>query len=108
MENVVLIDDLTDYVDRAIQSVNDAVAKQRNKGLLVEMPEKIDFNVEVVFAFQVLEVRQATTGTGGDSRTQTENTEDNGTSTRTGSNVGRTASGHDSTSETTYEYTKDA
>jgi hypothetical protein len=88
MINIVKIDDLDQVVATAIQKVYNAVALARAAGnFQVELPEKLDFSMNVVSGWQVLESQSSESGgskeTGGyiDNSSSNENgtINDNGT-----------------------------
>ena len=55
--NIVKIEDLGDCVARVIAQVNAGVLAAIEGGILAELPEFIDFNMQVVTAFQSLPMR---------------------------------------------------
>lgn len=108
MDSIVPISELRHYVSQVLDEIRYGVNEQRMKGLVAEMPETVNFQCEVVFEFQTLEVRRTSESAGDDTRTQNDTTVDTGetVSERTGSQ--RVASGHDQTSTTEATYTSDA
>ena len=98
------IGDLRSAVNQAIDSIAAAVADQRDRGLLVDMPEEIQFQANLIYGWQVLEMRSESVGvsaetTGGtEASRRTEESEQ--TSTRR--QFGEVA--HDSQNQTDYKY----
>lgn len=108
MDNIVPISELRGFVNQVLEEIRYGVNEQRMKGLMVEMPDTVNFQCEVVFDFQALEVRRTSETTGDDTRTQDDTTVDTGTTTSTRNGSQRVASGHNQTSVTEAEYTTDA
>lgn len=107
MENVVQIANLRHYINQVIEEIRYGVNEQRMKGLVVDMPEEVSFDCEVVFAFQSLEMRRASVTEGGDSRTQDEFATDTGETTRTGEQLQTSYQGHDQKTVENVEYAAD-
>lgn len=108
MDSIVPISGLRGYVSQVLDEIRYGVNEQRMKGLLVEMPETVNFQCEVVFEFQALEVRRTSESTGDDSSTKNETSTDTGETVSTRNGSQRVASGHDQTSTTEATYTTDA
>ena len=66
--------DITAHVTNVLMNIKHGVEAARNQGLIVELPEKVDFQIEVVTAAQslVAEETRTTTDTDTLARTTTE------------------------------------
>lgn len=107
MDNIVPIDQLRHHVNRVLEEIRYGVNAQRLSGLIVDMPEEVQFDCEVIFEFQSMEIRRASVTEGGDSRTQTEVATDTGETTRTGEQVQTSYQGHDQKTVENVEYAAD-
>jgi hypothetical protein len=58
MENIVPIADLRSHISQVLEEIRYGVNEQRQKGLLVDMPEEVTFQCQVIFEFQSKEVRK--------------------------------------------------
>lgn len=98
------IGDLRAAVNQAIDGIAAAVADQRGRGLLVDMPESIDFQANLIYGWQTLEMRVESIGvsaetTGGtEASRRSEESEQNSTRNQFGEVA------HDSRNTTNYEY----
>jgi hypothetical protein len=107
MDSIVPISELDGFVSQVLDKIRHGVNEQRLKGLLVEMPETVNFQCEVVFEFQALEVRRTSESAGDDTRSQNETATDTGESTRESNGLTQGLSEHDQTTKTTATYTTD-
>jgi hypothetical protein len=107
MENIVPIAELRNHVDRVLEEIRHGVHAQRQKGLIVDMPDEVQFDCEVIFEFQSLEIRRASVTEGGDSRTQDEISTESGETTRTGEQSQTSYQGHDQKTVENVEYGAD-
>jgi hypothetical protein len=105
MENVIPIEDLPDFIDRAIAKVSEGVALARSRGILAELPKEIQFDVVLIEKWQsqdmpIIGVENSTstetgngtstsTQTGGSTRTSTESDSGTNTSSDTGQTAGQ-------------------
>jgi hypothetical protein len=94
MQNVVPIDDLPDFIDRAIAKVSEGVALARRRGILAELPNEVQFEVTVVSRWQHpdLVIVDTNTSTGRDNGTNTSVSAQKGGGTRTSTEKSTTES----------------
>jgi hypothetical protein len=98
------IGDLRVSINQAIDSIAAAVADQRDRGLLVDMPESIDFQAILIFDWQALEMRVESTGVSAETTGGTEASRRSEESTQesTRQQFGEVA--HDSRNTTEFAY----
>ena len=60
MENIVRIEELSDFVAATLTEINRGVSAARAEGLLCDLPKEVQFTVLVVKEFQALELKGAT------------------------------------------------
>lgn len=101
---VIPIEQLREAVAMAIMEACKGVDDVRGKGIIIDMPESVDFQCVVVTGWQSLEMRSESIGTSEDTRAGGETSTRTETSEAESQDTGRTASGHDQTSETQYGY----
>lgn len=88
MENIVPIGDLRKHISDVLEAIRYGVNDQRKTGLVVDMPEEVNFQCQVVFSFQALELRRESVVEGQDGRTGFESVTDQTSGTRTGTQTG--------------------
>jgi hypothetical protein len=76
--DIVQIEDLDQEVAKALCKISDAVVIARAAGVQAELPAKVDFQINVVSRWQVLEVVSAESG---ESKENGKSTEKGGTTT---------------------------
>lgn len=108
MDSIVPISELDGFISQVLDKIRTGVNEQRLKGLLVEMPDTVNFQCEVVFDFQALEVRRTSESAGDDTRSQNETATDTGESTRESNGLSQGLSEHDQKTVTNATYTTDA
>lgn len=108
MDSIVPISELDGFVSQVLDKIRHGVNEQRLKGLLVEMPDTVNFQCEVVFDFQSLEVRRTSESAGDDTRSQNETSTETGESTRTSNGLTQGLSEHDQKTVTKATYATDA
>ena len=107
MDNIVPIDQLRHHINRVLEEIRYGVNSQRLSGLVVDMPDEVAFDCEVIFEFQSLEIRRASVTEGGDSRIQDEISTESGETTRTGEQLQTSYQGHDQKTVENVEYAAD-
>jgi hypothetical protein len=80
MESIVPIAELRNHISQVLEEIRFGVAAQRDSGLIVDMPEEVTFQCEVIFDFQSLEVRRTTVAN--DAATEVGDTTREGTGTQ--------------------------
>lgn len=108
MENIVPIDQLRNHISKVLEEIRFGVNEQRLTGLVVDMPEEVTFQCQVVFEFQSLAVRRVSETTEDSNRTEGSTTTDTGESTRESKGIQTGVTGHDQTETTKYKYSGDA
>lgn len=118
MENIVRIEELSDFVNATLTEINRGVAAARADGLVCDLPKEVQFSVLVVKEFQALELQGAVvsesveTQGGGSTETSTgeekQQTESSGKSTASKKGRDQTdgEDAHDQQDEETYEYSE--
>ena len=98
MENVIPIEDLPDFIDRAIAKVSEGVALARSRGILAELPKEIQFDVVLIEKWQSkdLLISSSDSSISMDSGTSASTSTQKGSSSRTSSENDRgTSSSND-------------
>ena len=99
MENIVPIAELPNHISKVLEAIRYGVAEQRNAGLIVDMPEEVTFQCQVVFEFQSLAVRRVSETVEDSDRTQSESSKDIGSTTRSSDSYQRSTVGHNQSGE---------
>ena len=105
MENIVPIAEMRNHISKVLEEIRYGVAAQRDTGLIVDMPEEVTFQCQVVFEFQSLAVRRVSETVEDSDRTQSETATDTGTTTRDSDSSQRATVVHNQSAQSDSEQT---
>jgi hypothetical protein len=108
MENIVPIAQLPNHISKVLEAIRYGVAEQRNAGLIVDMPEEVTFQCQVVFDFQSMAVRRVSETVEDSDRSEVGTVSDSGETTRESQSTQAAATGHNQTETTIYTEGADA
>ena len=100
----ILLADLPSTIEQVLLNVRAGVKAARNQGLMAELPDKVDFQIEVITAYQSLVEVEATASSNEQTSTGQPTTSTT-TTTRTGG--GQTTASTETQSSTTGTNTND-
>jgi len=109
MENIVPIAELRKHISRVLEEIRYGVNEQRLTGLLVDMPEEVQFQCQVIFEFQSHVVTTVSKQSEESNQTQQETSSETGETSRTSKDEQEAATSHKQTDKGEQKrYTKDS
>jgi hypothetical protein len=109
MENIVPIEELRKHISRVLEEIRYGVAEQRNAGLVVDMPEEVEFQCQVIFEFQSHVVTSVSKQSEESQQTQKETSSETSKSERTSKDEQEAATSHKQKQNSEQKrYTKDS
>jgi hypothetical protein len=94
MENIVPIAELRKHISRVLEEIRYGVAEQRNDGLVVDMPDEVEFQCQVIFEFQSHIVKTTTEQTEESNQTQKESSAETAKTNKTSNEEQEAATSH--------------